>query len=62
MATTGIVGLRVQVAGIWTRSSQRFKGSADISGEPWTRTVTSSTSSSSRGGIGERPCAFFARC
>ncbi len=40
----------------------KIQGSADISGEPWTRTVTSSTSSSSRGGIGERPCASFARC
>ena len=35
--------------GIWTKSSQRFKGNADISGGPSTRTATSSTSSSSRG-------------
>ena len=45
--------------GIWTNSSARFGDSVTICGGPWTRTVTSSISWSSRDGIDGPQCGSF---
>ena len=49
-----------ETPGISTRCSSRSRVASNTCGAPWMRTVTSSTSSCNRDGIGTPRCASFA--